>query len=622
MVYECKFPPRDSLFSLSQSYRIVCKLPFLIHKYLLCCSCLLATVAIRAQNKYVLQYRVVDSVASVQQLGLLTAFASRDACAQYIAELPATLRKKGYLAASVDSVTLLEQDASVVLYTGRTWKLLYLRTDSIESALLQAVGYRNRMFAKQLLDPQAIQALQQRLLDRLENSGYPFARVQLDHITDSADGVAATLLVNKGPLYKIDSLRVFGNANISNRFLQQYLEIPNGSLYDKQKLQTISNRLLQLPYLVEEQPWNLNLLGTGSILNLYLKNRKSSQVNGILGFLPATDQLGGNRLLVTGDFNINLKNGFGLGESLQILFQQIQVQSPRLQLAYQQPYLLGSPFGAEFSFDGFKKDTSFLNIRLQLGMQYAFGANRTGKIFVQQFLSTIDFVDTAAVRVTRQLPEQIDQTTTSMGVDYEWWNTDYRRNPRKGFDVRVTGSAGIRRIRPNNSITAIKNPADPFFDYGSLYDSIQLRATAFRLQAQVARYWKTGRQTTLKTALHTGMVQSPSLFRNELFQLGGFRLLRGFDDESIFASAYTVLTFEYRLLTGLNSYLYSFIDAGWVRNQSQFANTTNQFTGAGLGMAFETRAGIFNVAFAAGKRNDLPLNLRQSKIHFGYFNLF
>ncbi|MFN5136106.1 MAG: BamA/TamA family outer membrane protein, partial [Chitinophagaceae bacterium] len=402
----------------------------------------------------------------------------------------------------------------------------------------------------------------------------------------------------------------------------RYLEIPNGSIYDKQKLMGISRKLLQLPYITEERTWNVNLLGTGSILNLYLKEKKNSQINGIIGFLPSNDQLGGNKLLITGDFNLNLKNGFGLGESLMILFQQIQVESPRLQLSYQQPFLFGSAFGADFSFDGFKKDSSFLNITLQAGVQYSFGGNKSGKIFFQQFLTNINSVDTLAIRINKRLPDQIDQTTTNIGLDYEWFNTDYRFNPRKGYDVKLTGSAGIRRIRENNSITQIKNSADPNFNYKSLYDSIQTRTYAFRLRVNAARYFKAGKQTVLKTAVNSGIVQSPNLFRNELFQIGGFRLLRGFDEESIFASAYAVATMEYRLLIGLNSYLYAFTDGGWVRNKSQVANTTNNFIGAGLGMAIETKAGIFNITFAAGKRNDVPLNLRQSKIHFGYVNFF
>jgi Omp85 superfamily domain len=305
-----------------------------------------------------------------------------------------------------------------------------------------------------------------------------------------------------------------------------------------------------------------------------------------------------------------------------ILFQQIQVESPRLQLSYQQPFLFGSAFGADFSFDGFKKDSSFLNITLQAGVQYSFGGNKSGKIFFQQFLTNINSVDTIAIRINKRLPDQIDQTTTNIGLDYEWFNTDYRFNPRKGYDVKFTGSAGIRRIRENNGITQIKNPADPNFNYKSLYDSIQTRTYAFRLRVNAARYFKAGKQTVLKTSINTGIVQSPNLFRNELFQIGGFRLLRGFDEESIFASAYAVATMEYRLLIGLNSYLYAFTDGGWVRNKSQVANTTNNFIGAGLGMAIETKAGIFNITFAAGKRNDVPLNLRQSKIHFGYVNFF
>jgi len=98
--------------------------------------------------------------------------------------------------------------------------------------------------------------------------------------------------------------------------------------------------------------------------------------------------------------------------------------------------------------------------------------------------------------------------------------------------------------------------------------------------------------------------------------------LRGFDEESIFASEYAVLTTEYRYLIGLNSYLFTFIDAGWAGDRSNGAHTNNAFLGAGAGMAFETKAGIFNISYAAGKRDDTKFNLRQSKIHLGYINFF
>ena len=64
------------------------------------------------------------------------------------------------------------------------------------------------------------------------------------------------------------------------------------------------------------------------------------------------------------------------------------------------------------------------------------------------------------------------------------------------------------------------------------------------------------------------------------------------------------------------------MDYGVSSDRSQQKSAARQFIGAGLGMAFETKAGIFNITFAAGKRDDQKLNVRQSKIHLGYVNYF
>ena len=55
------------------------------------------------------------------------------------------------------------------------------------------------------------------------------------------------------------------------------------------------------------------------------------------------------------------------------------------------------------------------------------------------------------------------------------------------------------------------------------------------------------------------------MVRNELFQIGGNKLLRGFDEASIFTPTYSILSLEYRLALGKNSYFQMpFIDAGFV----------------------------------------------------------
>ena len=574
------------------------------------------------QQSYMLKVHWQDSSVERSLNELQTNFTDREACLLYINRLPALLQAKGYISASLDSMYVDSNFANVFLFAGRKYQWKTLNVDAIEPALLNNIGYRDRLFTSQLVNFSNVQQLQQRLLQWLENNGYPFASLWLDDVTLEGDSISAQMKLAKGPLYHIDSIRVFGNVNIRNQFLQRYLEMPAGAIFRRNQLQQISQRILQLPYLQEEDPWNVSMLGTGAILNLYLKPRKSSQLSGLVGFLPANDQLGGNRMLVTGDFNLQLRNSFGMGEALGVTWQQIQVQSPRLQLRYEQPFMFGSAFGSNLHFELFKKDSSFLNLNFRAGVQYAFGGNRSGRVFYHSFSTTLLTIDSMLIRSTRRLPDQIDQRTTQLGMDYEWFNTDYRFNPRKGSELRFLGMAGIRTIRVNNNIASISDPLQPGKTFGSLYDSLDMRATTLRMTLQAAHFFKTGKQTTLKTGVQAGWVASPLIFRNELFQMGGFKTLRGFDEESIFASQYGIFTAEYRVLTGLNSYLFAFADLGWVRNNSMIANTTNRFLGSGLGISFENKAGLFNLAFAFGKRNDQPMNLRQSKIHFGYVNFF
>jgi outer membrane translocation and assembly module TamA len=69
--------------------------------------------------------------------------------------------------------------------------------------------------------------------------------------------------------------------------------------------------------------------------------------------------------------------------------------------------------------------------------------------------------------------------------------------------------------------------------------------------------------------------------------------------------------------------LFGFADLGLVQNKFQDVNTNNRYTGVGLGILFETKAGLLNVSYAVGKRNDVGFNIREaSKLHFGYINYF
>ena len=583
-------------------------------------------LSLAAQNKYSLFIRAIDkdSAFEVSTLGLQTTFNSRGDCTRYINQIPATLQAKGFVTASLDSIIYDSAFARIVLYIGNKYEWAQLETKQIDPSVLQAVGWRDKTFSDEPMDFLKVQQWQEKILTLMENSGHPFAKVYLDSLQIENERVWAQLKLEKGPAYKIDSIRILGSAKISNDFLQRYLDIRNGSLFSREKLLRISKRMRELSYVEEEYPAKLIWLGTGSTLEMYLKQKRSSQVNVLVGFLPNNDQLASNKLLITGEANLNLKNELGAGETIGLNWQQLQVKSPRLSIFYQHPYIFNSPVGLDFAFDMFRKDSTFLNVNFQLGAQYILNTNHSGKVFLQRFQSIVTGIDTNYILQTYSLPEEADVRSASLGVDYEYNNTNYRLNPTKGNEFRIITTVGTKKIKENSEVLALKDPSNPSFDFGTLYDTIKLNSYQVRIRATAAKYLPLGRQkrSTFKTAINAGFFQSENIFRNELFQIGGYKLLRGFDEESQYLSQFIIGTLEYRYLVGQNSFFYVFSDGGWGRNKSQNTDADYTYLGAGLGLSFETKVGIFNLAWAIGKRNDLEFNLRQSKIHLGFVNYF
>lgn len=588
------------------------------------CNCILlqkAACQLVAEKSMLHKLIVVPADSfDVGTLQLESGFANELLCRAYINNLPSFLYSKGYPAASVDSLWDVGDSTFIKLFLGKKYEWAKIAAAGVDKKALAESGFIEKDFSNKIINIAQLQKVQQRLLNYYENNGYPFARIFLDSITVEEGKLEGLLKTDPGLLYHIDSIRLYGSAKISKDFLQHYLGIADGSPYSKQKLEQISQRLLELPYIQQLQQPGITMLGTGAVLNLYLAPKKSSQFNFLLGFLPAANQA--SKFQLTADVNLNLKNALGRGENILVNWQQLQQKSPRLNLGYQHPYIFKSKFGIDFLFDLFKKDSTFLQVNGQLGVNYNASAYQVIKLFTQWQNSFLlaGGVDTNFVKAAKTLPANIDVNATSFGLEYTLIKTDYRLNPRSGNEIKLTAQAGLKKIKRNNDILSIK---DPSFNYASLYDSLKEKTYQFRIKLYAAHYFPSGKQGTLKLAANAGVFNSPNIFRNELFQIGGYRLLRGFDEESIYATQYGVATAEYRVRTKLNSYFFVFSDAGWVKNKYQAISLNTSYLSGGLGAVLETKLGLLNLSYAIGKRGDIPFNLRQaSKIHFGYVNYF
>lgn len=570
---------------------------------------------------YPVHYRAVDAdSATIQKVELQTKFITRIDANAYLAQLTSLLRSKGFVTASVDSLRLDSSQGRVVLFLGDQYKWTSIHTLSQDQELLDAIRWPASSLAG-TMDFNTLHNWQQRILDYLEDNGHPFGKTYLDNISIHSNEVEATLHIDQGPIYKIDSIRVYGDAKVDNEFLQKYLEIPNGSIYNRKKLLDVGKKLSELSYVQVERQANISYLGTGSVLNLYLKAKRNSQINALVGFLPNSDPLSHSQFLLTVDANILLHNALSMGETIGLMWQQLQKGSPRLNIIYQQPYIFHSQFGLSFAFDMYKQDSIYLNINMNLGATYRVTTNQSATIFLLRRQTIVSTIDTFAVIRTKQLPLEGDVSSINLGLSYDYSGTDYRFNPRRGNELSVTGSAGTKNIKKNSTILKLKDPSNPSYNFEHLYDTVKQNVYQFRITATAAHYLPLGKQSTVKLAVNGGLFSSANYFRNELFQIGGYKLLRGFNEESQYVSQYAIGTVEYRYLLGLNSAFFVFADGGYGKHLLE-AKQDHTYIGTGIGLSFETKAGIINLAWAVGKRDDTDLNLRESKIHIGFASYF
>lgn len=587
---------------------------------------LLQVGLLASQSNYMLSIIPIDKDSAFikESISPKTQFENKDECMIYIGQLVPSLQAKGYIGASIDSIYTDSLQTTLQLFVGEMYKWSAIKANEATRSWLSKIGWTGNEFLQKQFSPERMEMLQQQMLQYMENNGYPFAKILLDSLQINGNEVSGNILVSPGPLYHIDSIMITGNAKINNQYLQQFLGLKNGAIYNKEKLQQISTQLKKLNYVEEKFPPQFIWKSTGGTVEVFLQQKKSSQVSLIVGFLPNSDAAANRKMLITGEGLLNLKNAFGSGEAIGLIWQRPQASSQKLNISYTQPYLFKSPFGIDFGFDMLKRDSAFLNFDISLGAVLALSQQQSATIYVQKHSSILNYINEAVIISTKQLPEDADIRSANIGLVYSINTTNYIFNPVSGFELNFNTSGGNKKIKPNNQILDLKDPENLDFNFATLYDTVKTKSYQLHSTLAAAKYFPIGKahRSTLKIAFNAGLISGGNIFRNELFQIGGYRLLRGFDEQSQFLSQYGIGTAEYRYLVGENSYFNIFTDGGWGKNNSRGNNLNYTYIAAGLGLSFETKAGMFSMAWAVGKRNDNSFNLRQSKIHFGFVSYF
>ena len=540
-------------------------------------------------------------------------------------QLLSELRSRAYIAASVDSLYFRDSTAYAALWVGDAYRWARLDKGNVEEVFLERAGYRERFYQEKPFHYSELQELLDRLLNYAENNGFPFASVGLREVVIDEGQVSARLELQKNRLILIDGVNVISDVRISKTYLENYLGLRAGALYSKERIQKIRARLKELPFLQEKRPPTVTFKGDKAIVNLFLTRRKNSRWDFIFGILPGNDANAERRLQLSFSFTGDLQNQFGRGEKLFVDFQRLRPETQELELRFAYPYLLSLPFGADFSFQLFRRDSTFRDLNASAGIQYLLEGGNYLRVYYNNASTALLDIRTDEIIRSRRLPANIDVRNTSFGLEYNLQKLDYRFNPQRGWGMLLRGGAGLKRILKNANITGLVDESDPGFRFESLYDSLNLNTFQYRLEAQLAYYWPLAvlGRSTLKAGAQGGVIISgEDIYQNEQFRLGGNRLLRGFDEESIFATRFGVFTMEYRVLLGLNSYAFLFGDLSYLEDLTAAGKRFDSPYGFGGGITIDTRAGLLGISLAWGTRRSDSLDFRNAKVHLGFISYF
>lgn len=535
-----------------------------------------------------------------------------------------TLYTQGYLEASFDSLVVVDSFFRVTCHVGNRYKGAIIKTDNVPSLFLKAMGFNEKQKNQQPFSLSEIIELEKKLLQEAENRGYPFAQVWLDSIAIQDEQVSASLRLQIGHFFTFDTLNIEGFAQIKHSFLQHYLDIKKGDVYDHSKILQIPQRLAELTFLQERRKPTVTFKENNTAtINLLLDAKKASQWDFLVGILPQTALNGTQKFTVTFNGKADFHNIIGLGERIFANFENLRPQSPRLNLKLSVPYILNAPLGFDGAFDLYKRDSLYLETHLTLGASYFIEGNNYLKLFGNHYKANNLIINKLQVISTKKLPATVDVATQALGLEWSQQRLDYRFNPRKGFSLLLSASAGIRQMKKNRDILNLKDPNDVLFNFSTLYDSVALTSFQYKIETKSEIFIPVFKRSTVKMSLQSGwFFTSAPISLNEQYRLGGNRILRGFNEESLFATQYAVGTFEYRLLIGRNSYLYTFVDRAYIADVSLSTRRFDTPVGFGAGITFETKVGLFGFTLAAGSEKGNPIDLKNTKTHFGYISLF
>lgn len=420
----------------------------------------------------------------------------------------------------------------------------------------------------------------------ISEKGMPFTSLQIQNIkTRSENSLKGNLVVNKTNNRVIDDIVVKGYNKFPKSFLKRYLDIKKGQVFNLTDIKLKTENINGLSFANQIKDPEILFTKDSTTLYLYLEKNKSNTFDGFLGF---GNNESTNKIEFNGYLNLNLVNNLNYGESFNLVYRSDENEQRTLKIQTKLPYLFNSPIGLNLGLDIFKKDSTYTLINQTAKIYYQL--NRKNRVY-----AGIDIFNSNNLlnQSSSTLIEDFESSFFTISFEHEHIKAN-RLFPKQAYFIIEPGLGKRTSEEKNINQTSLNYKAFKIFnlnDKNSIF---------FNVNGQ--------------------LLFSDDYLPNELKRFGGINSIRGFEENSLFASLYSVFNSEYRYSLNNGLFIHSIIDAAYYEDKTNALK--EKLFGFGFGLGLLTKAGLFRLNYANGLTENQPFKFNNSKIHISLNAVF
>ena len=420
----------------------------------------------------------------------------------------------------------------------------------------------------------------------IANKGYPFNKVQLNDIKDFDNtNLYASINVKLNDKRKSDKVVIKGYEDFPKAFLKYYLKYSNKDDFNFDVIKNKSEEINKLGFVRQIKDPEILFKKDSTIIYLYLEKVKNNSFDGFIGFATNEEN---EKLEINGYMDIRLHNTLNYGEKINVNYRSTNDNDRFLKTNITTPYIFNTALGLELDLNLTKKDSTYIKDEQSVGLNFLI-KNKHNLSF---HLSTLN--STSSLETTNELIK------------------DYKSNFKKiKYD--------FKKVNINNKLIPVKFLTSIELSTGKRKDNLETK-TQNRYFTKIFNNFNITKSSSVYLNLEAYGLNSSNYYLNEMLLFGGINSIRGFEENSIATNKLFLINTEYRIKLNNDIYINTIFDTAYYENT--LANIRDNIYGVGFGLNINTNSGVFRLNYANGIRKGQDIDLKLSKIHVSFSNIF